>query len=729
MASRLARAFRDFWPVVTVLAVAAAAAVPVLQARIAAEAANDVVELVADLEEFEAFALREGLDPQQLWPALADAGVTSLALTEMTLERLEHQGRASLLEGADLAAAARRMGVHPLLQRVIDEGGGDPSRSYVLTEDREVFRRLLDAACTRTEAPCRSWFHEGLGVVEVPVHAEALEDTGLGIWPEDLATAARHGFFAVLRFQDHPNATPETIRAAFDAAAAEARLSTDIFDGTRVLGAAAGPAALDATAAALADHGLVLGLIESVDLLAHLPQEGMPRLLEALNYRAARTYSIAEEFLAQLEPREAVDIWTRSPVERNIRVIYLRPILREGDPDRWGTTLEAIRQLATDLTRTGWRLGPASTFPPVGPSAAQLWGLAAGVAGLAVLLLRRFLPLQPAGQVGAVLLALAGMAALQRLAGWNVVRELLALGTAVAAATLAIDIVLARWGRRFGREPGRGGAALPAPALVLADVALAAAVALCGGLLLAALLGDVRYLLEERYFRGVKLSLLMPPVLVLAAWFWRFGAGSPLGADPGTGAAGGEGGRARADGGAGEPGHGAGDTIRGVRARFLARMGELAAMAGEAVRWRHVVLGAVALAALVLYVTRSGNLSRDVVPALELALRTALEDHLGVRPRFKEFLLGYPALVLSGWMAARGLGGYLWINALAGAVGVTSLINSFEHLRTPVTVSLLRSLHGLWLGLALGLAAVAACELAWRLARRVSGRGAVGRWR
>ncbi|HEX6989451.1 MAG TPA: DUF5693 family protein [Bacillota bacterium] len=714
MASRLARAFRDFWPVATVLAVAAAAAVPVLQARIAAEAANDVVELVADLEEFETFALREGLDPRQLWPALADAGVTSLALTEMTPERLERQGRASLLEGAELVAAARRGGVHPLLQRVVDEGGGDPSRSYVLTEDREVFQRLLDSACTGIEVPCRSWFQEGLGVVEVPVHAETLEDTGLGIWPEDLATAARHGFFAVLRFQDHPNATPGTIRAAFDAAAAEARLSTVIFDGTRVLGAAAGPAALDATAAALADHGLVLGLIESVDLLAHLPQEGMPRLLEALSYRAARTYSIAEEFLAQLEPREAVDIWTRSPVERNIRVIYLRPILRENDPDRWGTTLEAIRQLADDLTRAGWRLGPASTFPPVGPSPAQLWGMAAGVAGLAALLLRRFLPLRSTGQVGAVLVALAGTAALQRLAGWDVVRELLALGTAVAAPTLAVDIVLARWGRRYGRERGRGGAVLQAPALVLADVALAAAVSLCGGLLLAALLGDVRYLLEERYFRGVKVSLLMPPVLVLAAWFWRFGAGSPLGADPGTGTA------CRDAGG---------DAIRGVRARFLARMEELAAMAREVVRWRHVVLGAVALAALVLYVTRSGNLSRDVVPALELALRTALEDHLGVRPRFKEFLLGYPALVLSGWMAARGLGGYLWINALAGAVGVTSLINSFEHLRTPVTVSLLRSLHGLWLGLALGLAAVAACELAWRLVRRVSGREAVGRWR
>src|SRR5690606_35170300 len=131
----------------------------------------------------------------QVWTALAEAGVTSLAVAEVTGERLERQGRASLLAGPDLAAAARRSGrAHPLVQRVAAAGGGDPSHAYLLTEDASVYRQVLETACERVGGGCRGWFEDGLGIVELPMHADAAATLGLGIWAEDLATARDHGF-------------------------------------------------------------------------------------------------------------------------------------------------------------------------------------------------------------------------------------------------------------------------------------------------------------------------------------------------------------------------------------------------------------------------------------------------------------------------------------------------------------------------------------------------------
>jgi hypothetical protein len=116
-----------------------------------------------------------------------------------------------------------------------------------------------------------------------------------------------------------------------------------------------------------------------------------------------------------------------------------------------------------------------------------------------------------------------------------------------------------------------------------------------------------------------------------------------------------------------------------------------------------IVVGIVALVALLLLVTRSGNDSAVGVSPIELKFRSLLDRLLYARPRFKEFLIGHPAMVLALALSARNQG-RVWVLPLflLGAIGQVSLLNTFCHLHTPILASLARALLGLLIGVIIG---------------------------
>src|SRR5579863_10619471 len=103
---------------------------------------------------------------------------------------------------------------------------------------------------------------------------------------------------------------------------------------------------------------------------------------------------------------------------------------------------------------------------------------------------------------------------------------------------------------------------------------------------------------------------------------------------------------------------------------------------------------------------RSGNES-DVSPSsFELALRHGLTAVLSVRPRFKEFLIGFPAMMLLPALLPAHRRAIGWLLALAIGVGVGDVIDTFSHLHTPIEVSILRVINGLVLGAIIGIVAI-----------------------
>ncbi|MDQ2686272.1 MAG: DUF5693 family protein, partial [Armatimonadota bacterium] len=127
----------------------------------------------------------------------------------------------------------------------------------------------------------------------------------------------------------------------------------------------------------------------------------------------------------------------------------------------------------------------------------------------------------------------------------------------------------------------------------------------------------------------------------------------------------------------------------------------------------HITLALVALVALGLLWARSGNDPGVGVSTTELHMRVLLDKYLGVRPRSKEFLFGHPALLFA--LAAAASGRFrLWALPLLviGAIGQSSLMDTFCHLHMPLYISLWRGFLGWFLG---GLIGAALFWLACRL--------------
>lgn len=131
------------------------------------------------------------------------------------------------------------------------------------------------------------------------------------------------------------------------------------------------------------------------------------------------------------------------------------------------------------------------------------------------------------------------------------------------------------------------------------------------------------------------------------------------------------------------------------------------------VTWLQAVLSIVILIGLAVMFARTGNDNPGAVSGAELKLRSLLENLLPVRPRTKEFLFGYPALVVglgllmrvrSGGAESKHLAGWAVMALMVGTIAPTSVVNTLCHLHTPLEVGLIRIAVGFVLGGIIGAA-------------------------
>ncbi|MBO7394243.1 MAG: hypothetical protein J6U98_08605 [Abditibacteriota bacterium] len=80
-----------------------------------------------------------------------------------------------------------------------------------------------------------------------------------------------------------------------------------------------------------------------------------------------------------------------------------------------------------------------------------------------------------------------------------------------------------------------------------------------------------------------------------------------------------------------------------------------------------------------------------------------LDKVLFVRPRTKEFLVGYPLLMAGMAFLTKGKRNWAVPCIVVGSVGLISALNTFCHIHTPLILSFVRTLNGLWVGLVIGI--------------------------
>ena len=118
----------------------------------------------------------------------------------------------------------------------------------------------------------------------------------------------------------------------------------------------------------------------------------------------------------------------------------------------------------------------------------------------------------------------------------------------------------------------------------------------------------------------------------------------------------------------------------------------------EPLTFKYLLIALLIGGILVIYVLRTGNESVSVSD-LERTFRAFLDNVLMVRPRTKEFLLGYPLLLFSFYY---GYSKKMLPVLLLGSIGLVSSVNTFAHIHTPLVISLLRTFNGLVLGIICG---------------------------
>ena len=192
-------------------------------------------------------------------------------------------------------------------------------------------------------------------------------------------------------------------------------------------------------------------------------------------------------------------------------------------------------------------------------------------------------------------------------------------------------------------------------------------------LLLAALLAHPAFIVKVYQFRGVKAAIALPPFLAVGIYLWRHKV------------------RIR-------------DVVIGPRSQ-----------SGLAIAARAVAV-IIGMAVVWFIVMRSGN--TGPVTGTEKRVRGWLEAAFFARPRFKEFLIGHPLLLLFGTKTGTAT---LRAGALLfGLFGQTSILNSFSHAHTPLLISLLRTANGLGLGIGIGIVVYAVMMAINRIRARLT---------
>ena len=185
-----------------------------------------------------------------------------------------------------------------------------------------------------------------------------------------------------------------------------------------------------------------------------------------------------------------------------------------------------------------------------------------------------------------------------------------------------------------------------------------------GGLALASFFSTTDFMMRLRTFSGVKLTLILPPVLVILH-----------------------------------------DLKRRIHPESLTEFLSRPPLWGEIILYG-ALLGAIGFALM-----RSDNVAN--ISGLETRVRESLEHLLIARPRTREMLIGYPSLLLWGFLVRNGyLKLYREIFRVGAVLGFSSVINSFCHFHTPMMLILLREFNGLWTGLLAGLVIVCVIKFA-----------------
>ena len=659
--------------------------------RHAIEQRNNSVEMAMEYKDLRKLAALEGVPEDVVLKKFQEAGINSLMVFDTSLERLGKIGAIKLVAGSELRQAkvlGNDTGVFSNVKDVKENAvyiaeGNDATAFEEAWEDLRVRYGAERARMISSNPP----IIEALGSTDLlPINA-VREPVGilqapLGLSSSEMRKVASLGFNVIVRPQNFVNVTEEKIDSIFNRIAKSGvEVNAYMPAGAEVVGY---PNKIDYMAKKLADRKLIMQ--EHYTQLQFAKVEGLVPLAEALNYKAVRTYVIDSLEQKKISVGEGLRRWALTDEERNVRVNYIRPyFLSQNGQDLLTMNLQYVKDITANVKARGFKIGEAGLFEaevstikngytgPYFPNKIAFVIIGAAVLAGAVIYLAQLVELTNSKQVILWGVMTAVMAAILFAGRGLVMRQALAFGAAVFFPVLSMNVILDIWDKTKTSSVS----ALKVILNSTWQLALAVLMSLVGGMYLAAILADSRFLLEIDIYRGVKLTFIMPLVLMTILYVKRYDMLGVMGA--------------------------------GVKVA-VSRVNDLL---NKPITFKHIALLGVLGIILLYFVARSGHSAGVPVAAIEVKMRLFLEQLMYARPRQKEFMIGHPAFFLAAYAAYYNAPRLMQYALTCGAViGQASLVQTFCHMRTPVFMSTVRAIDGYAMGAVIGIILVTVVAVA-----------------
>jgi len=683
--------FRLSW---LLIAVATVVSLGVVVMRWNYENANTQAQLTVDYDDTRGLADAYQIPQTQLLRELHQRGITSIGLYEQSLASLRNSGRLAITarEEAERLYPSPVWAQAPASYRFLVST--TPENADLLPA---ILPRLTEQSQPSTPPLQVELGRNGETGVLIPNSPLLIGEALVGFDPLQIEQARDAGLSVTARISNPQNLNPARMRTLLDDAV-RARAKIVLFSEEEVLGY---DSLIKETGDEMKKRGLLFGNIEFGK------QSGWDDFSKNSDGLLVRVHSVGGLEAGKMKTEVLEDRYVRGIKERNIRVAYIR-LMRQlkGEPAETAgvkTTgksalqqnLDFVQAISNDLKlrplggifRPAMSLGSAQAFDnyPIAWLAPHVGGTKA--ATLLSYLLRFLAGL---GAVGGVLLLLNLFFDLSRRTEtmWLIVGLVIVGGMALSAGmgakliALVVGCVFSAVGVLWGGLPQlwdrlhSNSTEKTQPTVwnsftegfgILIRTSL---ITMIGPILIIALLNQWKFMSGTDKYLLPKATQLLPLLWVALAF--------------------------------------SGDVFphrvleNGATAARLRARERFANVLRQPFTVRIAVTSLLLFMAGSIWIARSGNDSGMEISPLELKMRAFLEQTLVTRPRTKELFIGMPAAVFAVWFMCRRQ----WLLAFGAVmlvtIGQADLLNTFCHIHTPIFYSVLRSIHGIWIGAIVG---------------------------
>ena len=689
-----------------------------LYQRTEVEKQYKTAEIVLDYNEIKKLADSSDEDLSYWFKKFKEFGAESVSIQEETINLLIEAGYELRAEIVSQLVKEYKWqdSYHEEIVSAIKENEIKPVDLIISTEDEELYSYIVSGLEERYAAE----FHErhilddvyyivlkgtnddiyysetdkiinidGKGVYEsVKVADSRLMNIGIGYDPEKISLAKEAGLDVVLRPINFPTYN-EKLADAYKAANEKYGLQPRIYivHGKEVLGYPGNEASL---LKYIKDENIAIALIESSTQREHLEQEGLDNLVKDSGYQALRAFTMWDyirernKYYNYSGAEEIENTMFRAITERNIRVIYFKPFFEKKDSTKFLTDVEEYERtfssLENRLSKHNIALGKTQPMKEFSIGSKRMAVMAFGITLAAIMLFIKMFNIRH--KYANYLYFFSLPAALIPIVMRSLGEKGFAFGAAVVFSGLAIYYFMIKIKDIYDSSDKYSNTyiMLRSTAILISSLVIS----LAGAIFVVAMLADVKYMLEMDIFRGVKFAQILPFGIFMVMFIVYF--------------------MNKED-----------SSIKGVVNTTVGFLNK------EVKIYYGIIVGILGLVAYI-YISRTGHETNVQPSNIEMISRNFMEYVLIARPRTKEFLVAFPAIFAAVFAASKKSEFFTGIFMLVGAIGTSSVINTFSHIRTPIYLSFARTLIALLFGIILGCILVIISSICYRIYMKVQER-------